>query len=33
VDRGAASVVERNGRITDYTTQTAFFGHAVAMTI
>jgi hypothetical protein len=32
VDRGAASVVERNGRITGYTTQIAFFGHAVAET-
>jgi hypothetical protein len=32
VDQGAASVVERNGRITGYTTQIAFFGHAVAET-
>ena len=32
VGQGAASVVERNGRITGYTTQIAFFGHAVAET-
>lgn len=30
VAEGTASVVERNGRITGYTTQIAFFGHAVA---
>jgi len=29
---GAASVVERHGRITGYTTAIAFFGHAVAET-
>jgi predicted N-acetyltransferase YhbS len=28
--QGTASVVERGGRITGYTTQIAFFGHAVA---
>jgi GNAT superfamily N-acetyltransferase len=32
VDQGTASIVERNGRITGYTTQIAFFGHAVAET-
>jgi len=32
VNQGAASVVERHGRITGYTTQIAFFGHAVAET-
>jgi predicted N-acetyltransferase YhbS len=32
VDQGTASVVERQGRITGYTTQIAFFGHAVAET-
>jgi predicted N-acetyltransferase YhbS len=32
VDQGTASVVERAGRITGYTTQIAFFGHAVAET-
>ncbi|HEY1707321.1 MAG TPA: GNAT family N-acetyltransferase [Rhizomicrobium sp.] len=32
VARGIASVVEHNGRITGYTTQTAFFGHSVAET-
>ena len=32
VDQGAASVVERSGRITGYTTQISFFGHAVAET-
>ena len=32
VDQGAASVVERNRRITGYTTQIAFFGYAVAET-
>ena len=30
VAEGTASVTERNGRITGYTTQIAFFGHAVA---
>ncbi|MBV8684948.1 MAG: GNAT family N-acetyltransferase, partial [Caulobacteraceae bacterium] len=30
VARGSARVVERDGRITGYTTQIAFFGHAVA---
>lgn len=30
VARGTAKVVERAGRITGYTTQIAFFGHAVA---
>ena len=32
VNQGDASVVERHGRITGYTTQIAFFGHAVAET-
>ncbi len=32
VDEGTASVVERDGRITGYTTQIAFFGHAVGET-
>jgi len=32
VEQRTASVVERNGRITGYTTQIAFFGHAVAET-
>jgi predicted N-acetyltransferase YhbS len=32
VGQGTASVVERHGRITGYTTQIAFFGHAVAPT-
>jgi len=32
VGHGTASVVERGGRITGYTTQIAFFGHAVAET-
>ena len=32
VDQGTASVVERDGRITGYTTQIAFSGHAVAET-
>ena len=30
VEQGVATVVERTGRITGYTTQIAFFGHAVA---
>jgi GNAT superfamily N-acetyltransferase len=30
IGQGVASVVERAGRITGYTTQIAFFGHAVA---
>jgi predicted N-acetyltransferase YhbS len=30
VDQGTAAVVERHGRITGYTTQIAFSGHAVA---
>lgn len=30
VAQGAAKVVERNGRITGYTTAVAFFGHSVA---
>ncbi len=33
IDEGTASVVERAGRITGYTTQIAYFGHAVALTI
>jgi predicted N-acetyltransferase YhbS len=32
VAQGGASVVERDGRITGYTTQIAFFGHAVTET-
>jgi predicted N-acetyltransferase YhbS len=32
VEHGTASVVEREGRITGYTTELAFFGHAVAET-
>ncbi len=32
ISRGSAMVVERAGRITAYTTQIAFFGHAVAET-
>lgn len=32
IEQGSASVVERAGRITGYTTQIAFFGHAVAET-
>lgn len=32
IDEGMASVVERAGRVTGYTTQIAFFGHAVAET-
>lgn len=32
VTQGAASVVERHGRITGYTTGVAFFGHSVAET-
>jgi GNAT superfamily N-acetyltransferase len=32
VEQGAASVVERHGRITGYATAIAFFGHAVAET-
>jgi hypothetical protein len=32
VEHGTASVVERDGHITGYTTQIAFFGHAVAET-
>lgn len=32
VDRGVASVVERHGRITGYTTSIAFFAHAVCET-
>jgi GNAT superfamily N-acetyltransferase len=32
IAEGSASVVERAGRITGYTTQIAFFGHAVAET-
>lgn len=33
IDQGTASLVERAGRITGYTTQIAFFGHAVAESI
>jgi len=32
VDQGAASVVERHGRVTGYATAIAYFGHAVAET-
>ena len=32
IQQGTASVVERAGRITGYTTQIAFFGHAVGET-
>ena len=32
IEQGGASVVERGGRITGYTTQIAFFGHAVGET-
>ena len=32
VDRNAAYVVERNGRITGYTTGVAFFGHSIGET-
>jgi GNAT superfamily N-acetyltransferase len=32
IEQGSASVVERGGRITGYTTALAFFGHAVAET-
>jgi hypothetical protein len=32
IDRGTATVVERNGRITGYATTLAFFGHAVGET-
>jgi predicted N-acetyltransferase YhbS len=32
VNQGTASVVERDGRITGYTTEIAFFGHAVGET-
>lgn len=32
INHGTASVVERAGRITGYTTEIAFFGHAVAET-
>jgi predicted N-acetyltransferase YhbS len=32
VERGTAMVVERNGRISGYTTAVAFFGHSVAET-
>ena len=32
IGQGIASVVERNGRITGYATQIAFFGHAVGET-
>ena len=32
IRQGSARVVERLGRITGYTTQVAFFGHAVAAT-
>src|SRR5215472_11057601 len=32
IEQGAAAVVERGGRLTGYTTQIAFFGHAVGET-
>jgi len=32
IGQGVARVVEREGRITGYTTQVAFFGHAIAET-
>jgi len=32
IGKGAAAVVERGGRITGYTTQIAFFGHAIGET-
>ena len=32
IDEGTAQIVERDSRITGYTTQLAFFGHAVAAT-
>jgi predicted N-acetyltransferase YhbS len=32
IEQGTAAVVERAGRVTGYTTQVAFFGHAVAET-
>ena len=32
IGEGTASVVERQGRVTGYTTQIAFFGHAVGET-
>src|SRR5438105_301173 len=32
IRQGTARVVERHGRITGYTTQVAFFGHAIAET-
>ncbi|HLY44148.1 MAG TPA: GNAT family N-acetyltransferase [Stellaceae bacterium] len=32
IGQGAAAIVERGGRITGYTTQIAFFGHAVGET-
>ena len=32
ISHGAGSVVERAGRITGYTTEVAFFGHAVGET-
>src|SRR3984957_19994165 len=32
IERGTATVVERNGRVTGYASSVAFFGHAVAET-